>query len=80
MQKAFQSLLKSGEKDNENYVSFVIHANFGAEKHNMVLEEENFRKFYNSDYLKLSDEFSLLEKIDLTDFWKCEYGRTNKKR
>ena len=57
-----------------------LSANLGEQMHKMQVEEEKFAKEYD-ELSSLDDSSSLLEKVELIDYWKLENnGRTNKKR
>lgn len=66
------------EKTKNDYVSYVINANFGHKLHNMeVKDKEVFNEVYQETYLELLP----LEQADLHDYWNLgENGRTNKTR
>lgn len=68
--RELKNLAKSCKKD---YVSSVIHANLGDDKHIMFMKEEL------SNVYPSVDEYSILEKVDLIDFRKF-YGRNKKRR
>lgn len=49
--------------DKKDYISRVLQSNFNGHKHNMNVRGKEF--FYNN----MREEFSSLEKVDLTDYW-----------
>ncbi len=66
---------KNVVKGKDDYISFVLDANFGREKHIMQVGEENF-KFYKD----LEREIALFEKAELEDLQNLgEYGRGKKR-
>ncbi len=52
---------------------------FSKGMHIMLIEEEAIKRYFLKNE-KAQKESSLLEKVELTDFWKIENGRTNKTR
>lgn len=66
---------KNVVKGKDDYISFVLDANFGNESHIMQVGEENF-KFYKD----LEREIALFEKAELEDLQNLgEYGRGKKR-
>lgn len=66
---------KNVVKGKDDYISFVLDANFGSKKHIMQVGEENF-KFYKD----LEKEIALFEKAELEDLQNLgEYGRGKKR-
>ena len=79
--KELNKWIKDSRRNDKNYISSVLHANFSSFSHNMLVEEEKFKKFFEEYPASLFEEFSCQEKVDLIDYWdNNEYGRTNKKR
>lgn len=57
----------------------VLQENLDDEKHNMLIEEDLIDFILSQK--ELEKENHLLEKVDLTDYWKIfENGRTNQTR
>ena len=76
LQERFDEFGKSDEK-----ISSVIHAIFGAAPHNMLIEEEILKDFFEGSPQSFKDEFSTFEKVDLIDYWEIvESDWNNKKR
>lgn len=59
--------------------SLLNEESFSAGKHIMLIEEKAIAKAYKFAH-KVAYENALFEKVELTDFWKDENGRTNKTR
>lgn len=78
--KALEEYAKKNDREISRYNSSVLEENFKAGEHIMLIEEERFAKAEKQLKI-LQKENSLLEKVDLIDFWNiCENGRTDKKR
>ena len=78
--RELQLLAEKVEQEENQDISSILKANFEAVEHNMLLEEKNFSEEFKKQFL--SQEYSLLEKVDLIDFWGiCENnGRSNQTR
>ena len=57
--------------------SYIYHAKFFLLKHSMFIEEE-YEKYWQELPYPNWEEYSILEKVDLIDFW--ENNGHNKKR
>lgn len=76
--KELRKYVKDVEKNNGDFISYVLDANSLDKEHIMLVEGE---KFFEEVYNLSKKELSPLEKVDLIDYWEMvENGRTNKKR
>jgi len=67
------------QSDKNRDISLFLQENFNDKKHIMLIEEKKIEKQYKK-LSYLNKETSLLEKVELIDFWTGEDGRTNKTR
>lgn len=74
-----KALVKQTKNCKKDYISSVLAANFGEQKHNMLIEEEKFICEKDNMPYPSFQEYSLLEKVDLIDFRKS-CGRNKKRR
>lgn len=78
--KALKEYAKQVDRDDEIYISSILQEKLGADQHIMLIEEKMYSKSQKG-FERLEKEFSLLEKVDLIDYWNIvENGRTNKTR
>ncbi len=76
--KELRKYVKDVEKNNGDFISYVLDANSLDKEHIMLVEG---KKFFEEAYNLSKNELSPLEKVDLIDYWEMvENGRTNKKR
>ena len=78
--KALEEYAKKFDDKNCRDNSSILEEKFKAGEHIMLIEEKKIAEA-QKELTKLEKENSLLEKVDLIDYWNiCENGRTNKTR
>lgn len=78
LNKKLRKYVKDVEKNNGDFISYVLDANSLDKEHIMLVEG---KKFFEEACNLSKNELSPLEKVDLIDYWEMvENGRTNKKR
>ena len=76
--KLKRKLKRYAKRAGDDYISQVLHANFGDGSHRMEVKDE---KVFEEVYKETLQELAPLEKADLIDYLKKEEnGRTNKTR
>ena len=52
-------------------------ANLIESQHKMFVGRDNFEKEFRETFRALAEEYVLLEKVELIDYWNWEHGRTD---